>query len=92
MADPNVSTVVTKGAPLSHARMEDCALKRPASRSSTASVPLGGQVNGVSRAANPLSPRRPRAHWRTVTAKPMMVFVTRNVTRYLVAGTVVTVL
>lgn len=49
MVDPSVSIAVMKGAPPSPAEMEGCALKRPASRSSSASVSMAGQVNGVSR-------------------------------------------
>lgn len=51
MAVPSVSTAATKVALRSPAGMEGCALRRPASRSSTASVPVAGQVNAASRAA-----------------------------------------
>lgn len=61
MAAPSVSIVVMKAAPPSPAGMEGCVLKRPASRSSTASVPVAGQVNGASRPADPLSLQHPHA-------------------------------
>lgn len=61
MVGPSVSIAVMKAAQPSPAGMEGCALKRPAFHSSTASVPVAGQVNGVSRAADPLSPQRPHA-------------------------------
>lgn len=92
LADPSASIAVMKAAPLSPAGMEDCALKRPASRSSTASVPVAGQVNGASRAADPSSPQHPHALWRTVMANPTTVFATRSAIPSFVTGTVVTVL
>lgn len=61
MVDPSVSTAVMKAAPPSPAEMEGCALKRPASRSSTASVSVAGQVNAASRAADSSSSRYPHA-------------------------------
>lgn len=42
MEGPSVNTAVMKAAPPSPAEMEDYAQKRPASRSSTASVPVAG--------------------------------------------------
>lgn len=54
MVGPSVSTAVMKGAPPSLAETEGCALKRPASRSSSASVSMAGRVNDVS------SPHYPR--------------------------------
>ena len=90
MVDPSVSIKVTKGVPHSHAEMEGCAQKRRASRSSTASVPVAGRVNDVSRAARGLRSQHPLARWRTVMAKPEMEFVTRSVTHYRVAGMVAT--
>lgn len=92
MAGPSVSTAAMKAAPPSPVGMEDCALKRPASHSSIASVQVAGQVNVASRAADSLSPQHPHALWQTVMAKLMMVFATRNATRSLVAGMVATVL
>lgn len=55
MVGPSVSIAVMKAAPPSPAEMEGCALKRPVSRSSTASVPVAGKVNAASRAAVSLS-------------------------------------
>lgn len=57
MVGPSVNIAVMKAAPPSPVEMEGCALKRPASRSSTASVSVAGQVNAVSRAADPTSSR-----------------------------------
>ncbi len=92
MVGPSVSIAVMKAVPPSRAGMKGCALKRPASPSSTASVPVAGQVNGVSRASDPLNRQHPHALWPTVMAKPMMVFATRSATHSLVAGTAATVL
>lgn len=92
MAGPNVSIAVMKDAQLCPAAMEDYALKRPTSHSSTVSVPVDGKVNGVNSAAESLTHWPPRALWQTVMAKLMMVFVTSNATHYLVAGMAVTAL
>lgn len=89
---PSVSIALTKVAPPSPAGTEDCALKRPASRSSTASVPVAGRANGASRAAEPFRLQHPRALWQTVMAKPTTVFATRNATHSSVAGTAGTAL
>lgn len=91
LAGHSVSIEVMKAVPPSPAGMAVCALKRPASRTFTASVPVAIQVNGVSRADH-WSLRHPHALWQTVLAKPMMVFATGNVTYSLVTGMVVTVL
>lgn len=88
--DPSVSTAAMKAAPPSRAGMEDCAQKRPASRSSTASAPVAGQANGVSRAW--WSPKHLHALWQIVMAKPTTAFVIRNVTHLLAAGTAATAL
>lgn len=61
LVGPSVSTAAMKAAPLSPAEMEDCALKRPASHSFTASVPVDGSVNSASRAADPLIFQHPHA-------------------------------
>lgn len=87
LAGPSVSIVVRTVAPPNPVVMEGCALKRPASRSFTASVPVAGQVNGVSRVADPPSSQQSHALEQTVMAKPMMVFVTRSATHSLVTGT-----
>lgn len=92
LVGPSVSIAVMKAAPPSPAGMEACAPKRPASPSSTASVLVAGQVNGASRAAGLLIPQQVHAPWRTVTAKPMMVFATRSATHSRVAGMAATVL
>lgn len=89
---PSVSIAAKKAVLPSLAIMEGYVLKRPAFRSSIASVPVVGQVSGVSRAAETLSSQHPRAPLQTVTAKPVMVFVTRNATHLPVVGTVVTAL
>lgn len=92
MVGPSVSIAAMKAALPSPVGMEGCALKRPASPSSTVSVPVAGQANGASRAADPLRTRHPPALWQTVRAKPRMVFATRNATHSFVNGTAVTVL
>lgn len=91
-AGPSVSIALMKAAPPSLAIMEGYVQKRPASRSSTASVPVVGQVNGVSRAVDPPSSPLPCALLLTAIAKQMMAFVTRSATYSLVAGMVVTAL
>ena len=92
MAGPSVSITVMKAAPPSPVAMEGCALKRPASRSFTASVPVAGRVNGASRVADLLNSQHPHALGQTVRAKPVMAFVTRSATHSLVAGMVATAL
>lgn len=88
----SVSIAPMKAAPPSPATTEGYAQKRPASRSSTASVPVVGQVNGASRAVEPLSSPLPCALLQTATAKPMMAFATKSATFSLVAGMAVTAL
>lgn len=88
----SVNVAAVKVAQLCPAAMEDYALKRPLSHTSTVSVPVDGKVNGVSSRAEPLTHRPPRALWQSVMAKLMMVFATSNVTHYFAAGMVVTAL
>ncbi len=59
MVVPNVSTAVMMAAPPSPAVMEVCAPKKQVSRTSTASVPMAGRVNGASRVADPLPSQHP---------------------------------
>lgn len=92
LAGHSVSIAVMKAAPPSPAVIAVCVLKRPASRTFTASVPVAIQVKGVSRPAESWSLRHPHALWQTVLAKPMMVFATGNVTYSHVTGMAVTVL
>lgn len=90
MAGPSVSTAAMKVARPSPAAMEACAQRRPASHSFTASVPVAGLENAVTRAL--LSSKFLLAHWRTVVARTTTVCVIESVTRLLVAGTVATAL
>lgn len=61
MVDPSASIAAMKAAPPSPARMEGCALKKQASHTFTASVPVAGQENGVSRTSCPTSLKYPYA-------------------------------
>lgn len=88
LVGPNVSIAVMMGALPSHARMEACALKKPASHFSIASAQVDLWENGANKAN--LSIRLSPALGQIVKAKPMMVFVTRNVIHFLVVGMVVT--
>ena len=91
MVDPSASIAAMKAVPPSPAGMEGCALKKQASRTFTASVPVAGQGNGV-RTSCPTSLKYPYALSQTVVAKPKMMFATRNVTLSFVTGTAGTVL
>lgn len=51
MVGHSVSIAAMMVAPPSHVEMEGCALKRPVFPTSTASVSMGGQENGASRAS-----------------------------------------
>lgn len=88
---PSVSISVMKAALPSPAAMEGCALKRLPFHTSTVSVRVAGQVNGVRRASSPWNLSHPCALLQIVRAKLMMVYVTRNVIHCLVTGMVVTV-
>lgn len=92
MVDPSVSIAAMKGAQSGPATMEDDALKRPASHSSTVSVSVDGRANDVSTTSQPLTLQSPYALWQTVLPKLKMVFVTNNVIHCLVTGTAVTAL
>lgn len=92
MVDPSVSIAAMKGAQPCPATMEDYALKRPASHTSTVSVSVDGRVYDVTTAAEPLTLQSPHALWQTVMPKLKMVFVTKNVIHCLVSGTAVTAL
>lgn len=89
MADPNVSVAVRTAAPPSPVEMEGCALKRPASRSFTASVPMALRENDANRASDLPTSWQWSARDPTVTRKPTMASVTTSVTYCPVTGTVV---
>lgn len=89
MVGPSVSIAVMRDVRPSHAGMGGYARKRQASRTFTANVPAGGWENGVSKALC-LRSQYLHAPCQTAMEKPMMEFVIRNATHFLVVGMVVT--
>lgn len=88
-----VSTAAMRAAPPSPAAMEACVQRKLASLFSTASAATAGQANDVNpRKPGLCSPYHLFALLLNVTARPMMVCVTKNVIRSPAAGMEVTAL